>query len=187
MVNKLIGLQYNDAEVFPWFGTMGENFNYSSLRGKAASMAIAIDRSNASKTLDLMLNLIENDIPFPGVVGFRYVKGTNATLGFTKFENTCVIELDGVDSKLAHDFYKLFWKTLEANGVPFTLHWGKINHYINKTNLKKMYGTQKINKWLKARSTVLQRDDIGEVFTNEFMENCGLDKWIDPPNVPVVV
>ena len=108
-------------------------------------------------------------------------------MGFTSFADSCVIELDGVDSDIAHDFYRLLWKTLKNKNIPFTLHWGKINHHLNKSNLKKMYGTAKINKWLQARADVLQREDVAEVFTNEFMEKCGLDKWKTPsPPAPVI-
>ena len=151
LVNTLINTQYPYNEVFPWKGTMGETFNYTSLRGKAASMAIGIDTSNSSKTLKLLLDLIENKKPFPGVIGLRFVKGTAATLGFTKFPDTCVIELDAVDTRLTHKFYKLFWNKLNEQNIAFTIHWGKINDYLNKPNLRKMYGQAKINSWLKVR------------------------------------
>lgn len=188
LVNRLTRLQYPDNQQFPWVGTMGETFNYTSLRGKAASMAVGIDKSNTSKAVKIMLDMVKNDKPMPGVVGIRYVKGTEATLGFTKFPTTCIIELDGVDTPLMHECYDLFLQKLNQHNIPFTLHWGKINDYLNEQTLREMYTPEKVESWLKVRTQLLQTDEVRAVFTNEFMENCGLDKVVIPlVPVPVIV
>jgi len=176
LVNTIIRNEYKDSEVFPWLGTMGETFSYTSLRGKAASMAFAVDIQHASACLQLILHLIKNEKPFPGVLGIRFIKGTEATLGFTHFPKSCVIELDGVDSKLSQDFYALLWKRLNQQQIPFSLHWGKINHYLNEDTLSAMYGSAKIDEWKKVRNWLLDSEQLKAVFTNAFMERLGLDK-----------
>jgi len=188
LVNRLTKSQYPDNQQFPWIGTMGETFNYTSLRGKAASMAVGIDKSNSSKAVKIILDLVKNDKPMPGVVGIRYVKGTEATLGFTKFPTTCILELDGVDTPLMHECYDLFLQKLNQHNIPFTLHWGKINDYLNQQTLRDMYTSAKVDSWLKVRSQLLQTDEVRAVFTNEFMEKCGLDKVVATPvATPVIV
>jgi len=190
LANRLTRLQYPDNQQFPWVGTMGETFNYTSLRGRAASMAVGVDVSNTSKAVKILLDLVKNDKPMPGVVGIRYVKGTEATLGFTKFSTTCIFELDGVDTPLMHECYDLLLQKLNEQNIPFTLHWGKMNDYLNEETLQKMYTKPKINSWLRVRSQLLQTDEVRAVFTNEFMEKCGLDKVIAPvpqPQDPAIV
>lgn len=180
LVNQLIGLQYSDNDVFPWKGTIGDTFGYTSIKGKAASMAIGVDVTNSSKTLDLMLSIIDGGVDFPGVVGIRWVKGTDATLGFTKFPITCVIELDGVDIPQTHAFYNLFWQSLEQEPVKFTLHWGKINHYINQTNLSNMYAQSSIDDWIRVRNMLLPTTALKDCFKNKYIETMGLDKVVGP-------
>ena len=190
LVNRLTRLQYPDNQHFPWVGTMGETFNYTSLRGKAASMAVGMDKSNTSKAVKILLDLVKNDKPMPGVVGIRYVKGTEATFGFTRFPTTCIFELDGVDTPLMHECYDLFLRKLNEQNIPFTLHWGKMNDYLNEQTLRDMYTPAKVESWLKVRAQLLQTNEVRAVFTNEFMEKCGLDKVIIPtpqPQTPVIV
>jgi len=77
-----------------------------TIHGKTSSCAIGLDRKDTSKALDLVIDKVKNDTPFFGIISLRFVKGTSATLGFTKFQNTCVMEIDGVDGKKTKKFYE---------------------------------------------------------------------------------
>lgn len=157
----------------PISGTIGELFNFTRFRGKAASAAIGIDAAQSDEVLEELVK-VNKDLAFPGGFSLRYVKGTDATLGFTKFPNTCVLEMDGVDSEQSKKFYKKAWDTLEAKGLPFTMHWGKFNFGLNKSRVKAMYGSN-LDDWIAARNALLDIPTMN-VFTNKFMEQCGLDK-----------
>ena len=67
----------------------------------------------------------------PGIFAMRFVKQTKATLGFTKFPITCVIEIDGVLWKKTKkimsltEYCRRLIETLKENNIPFTIHWGK--------------------------------------------------------------
>ncbi len=172
LVNSLFSLAFKPQE--PQDGTVGDIFNYTKFRGKVASAALAIDIKDAVKVVDEIVALNKAKA-FPGGLSLRYVKGTRATLGFTKFPQTCVLELDGVDSKAARDFYEEIWTKLEQKNIPFTLHWGKINFFLNKTRVNTMYGPQAVDSWLEARHKLLDRK-TRKVFNNVFISNCGLDK-----------
>jgi hypothetical protein len=171
LVNTLFPLAFKASE--PATGTLGETFINTKFRGKVASAAIGMDCSNASRVVEEII-AINKHTPFPGGLALRFVKGTEALLGFTRFPKTCILELDGVDSKTSRDFFEKVWNRLEALSIPYTVHWGKINFHLNPQRVRAMYGDAAVNKWIASRNSLLDAD-TRKVFTNKFMEQCGLD------------
>ncbi|WP_394747004.1 FAD-binding protein [Spongiimicrobium salis] len=172
MVNAMFGLAFKPQP--PVTGTVRDIFNYTKFRGKVASAAIGIAIADSPKAVELIME-VNKQHPFPGGLSLRYVKGTKATLGFTKFADTCVLEMDGADGKVARKFYEAVWNKLEQSNIPYTLHWGKINFNLNATRVKKMYGNTAVTAWIDARNALLAPAAL-PVFTNKFIEKCGLDK-----------
>lgn len=170
LVNAMLPLVFKPAPAA--FGTIGETFNNTKFRGKAASAAIGFDAANVSVVLDEII-AINKQTAFAGAVACRYVKGTNALLGFTKFPLTCILELDGVDSRTSRNFFEKVWNRLEELNIAYTLHWGKINFNLNAERVRNMYGNN-VDKWKSCRQQLLD-SETRHVFTNEFMERCGLD------------
>jgi hypothetical protein len=157
----------------PAFGTIGETFTNTRFRGKAASAALGINAADASKVIEEVI-AINRTSPFPGAAALRYVKGTMALLGFTKFPLTCVLELDGVDARASRDFYQKVWDRLETLNIPYTEHWGKINFNLNGSRVRKMYGNAAVDTWIACRNTLLD-GSTKKVFNNEFLRKIGLD------------
>ncbi|WP_077920065.1 FAD-binding protein [Spirosoma sp. 209] len=176
LVNALypMALEQTDGYV----GTMREFFAPTDIRGRACSSAIGIDARHSPQVLEAIIEL-NRQTAFPGVMGLRWVKQTPATLGFARFPITCVLELDGIDSNLTNQFLQRSWARLDQLGIPYTLHWGKINFGLSEPLVRRMYGDARIDAWLSARQQLLD-EPTRAVFTNEFMERCGLDK----PPVP---
>jgi hypothetical protein len=170
LVTKLFPLAFASNEEVT--GTIGEMFTNTKFRGKAASAAMAIDTANASRAIEEIVRL-NAKTPFAGGLALRFVKGTEALLGFTKFEKTCVLEMDGVDSATSRRFFSNTWNRFEELNIPYTLHWGKINFNLNEALIRKMYGDVTVNKWLAARHKLLD-EATQKVFTNDFMVRCGL-------------
>jgi len=170
LVTKLFPLAFAANEQAT--GTIGEIFTNTRFRGAAASAAVAIDTANASRAIEEIVQL-NTKTPFPGALALRFVKGTQATLGFTRFPKTCVLEMDGVESATSRKFFSSVWDRFEQIGLPYTLHWGKINFNLTEARIRQMYGDTAVNKWLAARHKLL--DDVTQkVFTNAFMERTGL-------------
>ena len=169
IVNKLFPLAFTASESMT--GTIGETFSNTKFRGKAASAAIGVNAENASTVLEEIV-AINKEFPFAGALALRYVKGTSALLGFTHFDKTCIMELDGVDSHLSRVFIQKVWSRLEELSIPFTMHWGKFNFGLNRDLLQKMYADN-IIKWKACRKALLT-DEVQKVFTNSFMKQCGL-------------
>jgi hypothetical protein len=176
LVNNMFKLAFEAQPA--QIGTIREIFNYTKFRGKVASAALAIDIADSPKALELIMD-VNAHTPFPGGLSLRYVKGTRATLGFTKFPRTCVLEMDGVDSNPARDFYNAVWNRMEQNNIPYTLHWGKINFCLNADRLKQMYGQAAVTSWIDARNDLLDPPTLN-VFNSQFMAGCGLDTLHGP-------
>jgi FAD/FMN-containing dehydrogenase len=172
LVNKLFPLAFKANG--PALGTLGEIFINTRFRGKAASAATAIAMADIDQVLDLIIKT-NSESPFPGALACRFVKGTKATLGFTRFEHTCVLEMDGVDAEVSKSFFRKVWQKLEVAGIPFTLHWGKLNFILNEQLVRKMYGDAKVDSWISCRHALMD-EPSRKVFTNNFMQQCGLDK-----------
>lgn len=155
------------------FGTIGETFSNTKFRGKAISAAIAVAAENVSRVVEEVI-LINRQSPFPGGLALRYVKGTKAVLGFTRYEKTCILELDGVDSDIARRFYQQLWDRLESQNIPYTLHWGKMNFNLDPQRVRRMYGNAAVDTWINCRHSLLG-DAERKVFNNAFLQRCGLD------------
>jgi hypothetical protein len=171
LVGTLLPLVFKPTPVA--YGTIGETFNNTKFRGKAASASIGMDISNVNRVVETIIEANKQS-PFPGILSFRFVKGTTALLGFTKFPHTCVLEMDGVDSGISRNFYQKVWDTLEDKGIPYTLHWGKMNFNLDKARVRRMYGDATVDKWIACRHQLLD-EASREVFTNDFMRKCGLN------------
>lgn len=174
LVNKLTQTTYKLYDNI--LGTSGEIFYNTSLRGKVLSTAMGIAIADAARVNDMLIQLNKNRGPFPGVFSYRYVKKTNALLGFTRFDHTCIIELDGVESKATRDFYEAVWNELEVRHIPYTFHWGKVTN-LNADKVMQLYGINRY-KWLEARNQLLPPASIN-LFNNQTLADWGLDRRFD--------
>jgi hypothetical protein len=169
IVNKTLKTSFkniNDS-----WGTHGEVFTTTQVRGRVLSCAIGIAIEHTNAVIDIALRL--NDVfSYAGVFSFRFVKQTKATLGFTQYAHTCVAEFDSFEAQSTWNFYNAIWSELDTAGIPYTFHWGKVNN-LNAERLRRMYGP-KVDDWIAARNHLLSREML-DVFTNTFMKETGLD------------
>ncbi len=153
--------------------TIGSIFRDTRFTGNIASFAFAVATGTLPQTVEQILAEIAVNA-FAGAVAVRFVKGTKATLGFTRFEHTCVIEMDGLDTKRNHEIFANVINRMVNNGIPCTIHWGKLNDPLSKDLVTTMYGADKLRSWKQGRETLLL-PETRVVFTNDFMKKCGLD------------
>jgi hypothetical protein len=113
--------------------------------------------------------------PFAGILAFRFVKATRATLGFTHYDPSCVVELDGVFSNQTQIFYEAFWGALEEQQIPHSFHWGKMLRLDNQ-RIRKMYSDDKVNAWMSARRAILRDAATRKIFTNDIMREWKIDE-----------
>jgi hypothetical protein len=172
VINKLVARMYKPYSNV--LGTHGETFPNFTTHGKVFSTAVGIPLGKVNQVRELLLELNGTAGPFAGIFAFRFVKGTRATLGFTHFDPTCVIELDGVFSNQTRIFYEAFWNELELRQIPHSFHWGKMLRLDNQ-RIRNIYGDSRVDAWLEARRTILNDIATKKTFTNDIMRDWGLD------------
>jgi FAD/FMN-containing dehydrogenase len=157
-------------------GTIGEIFSNTTLRGKLLSAAIGIPLDKIKDVIDVLIEVNADPAvgTFPGLYAFRFVKGSQATLAFTRFDKTCIVEMDGAFNERSIAYCNAVWDKLEQKGIPFTCHWGKQTN-LTAARLDYMYGSTAINQWKAARNTLMDAESK-KVFTNPIMVQWGLDK-----------
>ena len=110
----------------------------------------------------------------PLILSHRFVKGTHALLGFTRFDTTAVMEMDAVNTAQTRAYFERVWDALDAAGVPFTLHWGKYNTFLTPERVRNRYGDATVDQWLASRKTLLPDPQVRRIFNNDFMSRVGL-------------
>ena len=156
-------------------GTSGEIFTNNNIRGKLLSTALGIPLDRVWEVNDMLIELNKTHGPFSGIFSYRYVKGSAATLAFTRFDPTCILELDGAESNITRNFYNAVWNELEARNIPYTFHWGKI-HNLDVAKTRKMYGAA-IDKWIEQRNKIMSPETM-KIFNTQALKDCGLDTML---------
>jgi hypothetical protein len=164
-------------------GTLGEIFWDAGYQGPAYACSIAVDNRDSSKALELLVNLARNEGPIPGIYAMRFVKQSNATIAFTKFPVTCVIEIDGLSwnpktDKLISlpDFCTRIIEVFQANNIAFTEHWGKNADWSFPGLVEYMYGDN-AHLWKQYRSALL-RKETADLFSNKFLQDIGMSDYL---------
>ncbi len=160
-------------------GMLKEIFWDAPYQGPAFAISFGIDHQHSEAVMDLFGELTRNN-PIPGIFALRFVKQTKATLGFTKWPITCMIEADGVlwekkgSIKSLEEISQLMVAKLKSNNIDFTLHWGKNFDWSLPNLVNDMYTQATVNKWKAERQKLLSAD-MQQLFSNTFLETVGLD------------
>ena len=176
LVSKLVKTSYTLYEGD--LGTSGEIFRNNNIRGRLLSTAIGIPLDRVWDVNDMLIELNKTEGPFSGIFSYRYVKKSEATLAFTRFDPTCILELDGAESGTTRSFYNAVWNELEARNIPYSFHWGKI-HNLDETKTRKMYGVS-MDKWIEQRNKIMPPEAM-RIFNTQSLKDCGLDKILLRP------
>lgn len=169
-------------------GKLSEIFWDTAFQGKAYACSFGVSHTNSSKALSLLAKLTR-DNPVPGMFAMRFVKQTEATLGFSKFPFTCMVEIDGIqwsdsDNLISlNDYAKKMIEVLKSNNIPFTIHWGKVAQWSHPGLVDHMYGN-KVKDWKRARNKLLTIP-IQDVFTNNFIKAVKLHEPLAPGDLIV--
>jgi FAD/FMN-containing dehydrogenase len=153
-------------------GTLDEHFAATETRGKAAGSAVSVATADAIRALDMMIEINRAHGPFPCIFGLRFVPGTRATLGFTRFPRTCIIDVDGPFSTRTRSYYARIWQALHDSGIDYGLHWGKVIG-LSATETRRLYG-DRVDRWRAARDRLLPDPAVREAIRNAFLDELGL-------------
>ncbi len=164
-------------------GTLGEIFWDAGYQGNAFACSIGVDIKDSAKALELLANLAKTEGPIPGIYAMRFVKQSKATLAFTRFPVTCMIEIDGLNWNPKTDklislpnFCTRIIEVFQANNISFTEHWGKNADWSFPGLVKCMYGDN-AQLWQQYRCALL-RKETADLFSNDFLQNIGLSEYL---------
>ena len=175
VVSKLVKSSYTLYEGV--LGTSGEIFTNNNIRGKLLSTAIGIPLDRVLEVNEMLIEMNEDHGPLSGILSYRYVKRSAATLAFTKFDPTCILELDCAESNTTRNFYTAVWNELEARNIPHSFHWGKI-HNLDEAKTRKIYGAS-MDKWIEQRNKIMSPESM-KIFNTQSLKDCGLDTILLP-------
>ncbi len=175
LVSKLVKSSYSLYEGV--LGTSGEIFTNNNIRGRLLSTAIGIPLDRVWEVNDMLMEINGVHGPLSGIFSYRYVKKSAATLASTKFDPTCILELDCAESTITRNFYEAVWNELEARNIPYTFHWGKI-HNLDEPKTRKMYGAA-FDNWIEQRNKIMSSETL-KIFNTQALKDCGLDTILLP-------
>ena len=153
-------------------GTLEDQFPATETRGKAAGVGVSVAVADAIRILELIIEINAAHGPFPCLLAFRFVPGTRATMGFTRFPMTCVVDIDGPYSTRTRSFFARIWQALHDSGMDYGLHWGKIIG-LSAAETRRLYG-DRVDRWIAARHRLLPDAAVREVFRSDFLDEVGL-------------
>jgi hypothetical protein len=183
-IPKLIQILQNsilppvDAEAT---GMLGEIFYDAGYQGPAFACSVGVDHRDSPKALQLLVDLAKDEGPVPGIYAMRFVKQSGATLAFTKFPITCMLEIDGLiwdggphGMITMERFYTRITEVLQENNIAFTLHWGKNADWAFPALTEYMYG-ERVGEWKTYRNELLS-PQARALFSNDFLRHIRLDQ-----------
>lgn len=171
-------------------GTISQLFGDGAAQGKVFAWAFAVRQEDTVQAFNLFTSIVKRLGPVPGAIGIRFVKASRATLAFTQFPISCVIEMDGLQWKGNANMRTMqvvetaLVKEFMASGIPFSWHWGKNADWGYPGLLDYMY-KNKAEDWKEQRRQLLT-PVMQKVFSNRFIETAGLTEENVLPGAVIV-
>ena len=153
-------------------GTWGETFDYTTPRADTIGTGLAIPVAKTSQALDIVQAAFREGGPAPLIYACRFVAKSPGLLAFTRFDPTCVIDLDGLRSERALRLMEDIRQRFEAAGIPYAQHWGKL-HGLTAERVRQSYGAG-VDDWLAARGRLMPSEADRHTFSSAFLEGLGL-------------
>ena len=172
----LLNTQVNQ-EFSPYFkkAIIRDLFRGEKTLGRTLACGVGMPLARAIEAMEIAFKIYKDSgVVLPLILSHRFVKGTKALLGFTRFDITAVLEMDAVNTPETRAFFNKVWEALDAAGIPFTLHWGKYNDFLTPDRVRDRYGNSAVDQWLASRETLLENPAVRQIFNNEFTAGVGL-------------
>ncbi|HTA92226.1 MAG TPA: FAD-binding protein [Polyangiaceae bacterium] len=156
-------------------------FGDTSLRTGGISMELGFELADVPRAADILCDAADQNL-YAGILAFRFVKSSTATLAFTRSPNVtraaekarivCTVETDALSTDGTTNAMNAFWANLDSANVPYTLHWGQKLRQ-DPSFLKKAYGPS-LATWLAQRTKWLPTPDARHLFSSDLLDTMGL-------------
>ena len=169
-LSKIVARQLFDIKETT--GTPGMIYGYKAPQLHGASASVAVALPDARRAIETLIKLYKDVGPVPAALGCRYVRKSPALIAFNRFDTTLVVNIDGLDNQRTRAYFQAAAERLEAEGIPFTQHWGKVNAYTPE-RVKRAYGAN-ADRWVAARKRILPDVQDRSLFENDYRRGLGL-------------
>jgi hypothetical protein len=153
--------------------TPGETYNYTSSKSGVAGAATAIPIAYTSRALALAREVFMENPGAPVAFACRYAQKSPALLGFTRFDPTCIMDVDGVDTKATRAIMEGIRERFDAEGLPYAQHWGKMCG-LTRDRLRASYGSA-LDDWTQVRHALLSGQAERDTFSTAQFDAVGLN------------
>jgi hypothetical protein len=155
------------------YGTWGETLEASRPTSASFSAGVFCDRGTLAQTVDALCTAFSRAGGSTAVT-LRFVKGGPGygLLSPARWEHSAAIDCDGPGGPATVRAYMDMLQVLEREGIPFTLHWGKINN-LNAKRVADDYGPD-LARWKAVRNQLLPTPADRALFATEELQNFGL-------------
>lgn len=191
----------------PWFNNPPDNARWNQLHadeitggypGALYNASFAVPRKDIADVLPLLCKAVEDLLP-TFLFTLRFVSNASGTLAFTRFAETCVIEIDGFSENAPvfgpqiGDVIREGARRVRAcldgenalgRSFDYSMHWGKLGN-LDKSKVWADFGApgtkgSKIDIWRATRAALLD-PKFADILWNQALVNYGL---IDAPRMP---
>ncbi|HTU10223.1 MAG TPA: FAD-binding protein [Allosphingosinicella sp.] len=153
--------------------TPGETYNFTTARSGVAGSAMAIPLSFTLRALEIAREVFLANPGAPVAFACRYAQKSPALLGFTRFDPTCILDVDGVDTAATRAVMEGLRARFDAEGVPYAQHWGKLLG-LTRARLRASYGSA-IDDWNRVRRALLPTQAERDSLSTPLFDSVGLN------------
>lgn len=151
LTNKIVDMQLKRFENER--GTWGEIFDWTTPRAQSAGASLAVPADRCVEALDLALAAHRDFGPAPIVFACRFVQKSQGFLAIQRYDPSCVIDIDGLNSVNTHLIMERVRLAFDAAGIPYRQHWGKF-HDLTGGRLANSYGAD-LAAFMQVRNALL--------------------------------
>jgi hypothetical protein len=162
-----------ETALYTWGETTPAHKNF----GRLFSASIAINRNDLTSTVEIMSRAFRESGGGELVFTLRFVTASRGTLAFDRFNESVVIDMDGIYSAASRQSAAAVIAALDSSGVTYGLHWGKLGG-VSASTVKRDFGdpadpNTAAGKWVAARRILLSAE-LHDHFANRALRDWGL-------------
>lgn len=173
-VSKLTASELRErADIEEEWRTPGETYSFTSARAGVASAGFGLPIAQVTNAIAIMQEAFRVHKSAPIIFTCRFAQRSPGMMAFTRYDPTCILEIDGIDTPATQKLIKLVADRFDAVGMPYTNHWGKTNH-LTRQRVRNGFGGA-VDRWNATRHLLLP--DIAErrAFSSAFLDSVGLN------------
>jgi hypothetical protein len=143
----------------------------------SSEIEIAVPVERVTEVVDIWIEIVQRR-PIIQPISVRYVKASNATLAFTRYNISATVTMYGPWGRLfasdTEDIYNEIFAAMAATSIPHCWHWGKKIPPTSEWVVDHCLGLTTVNAWKEQREMILTTQAARNMFSSEYLESLGL-------------